>query len=357
MWNAVAQVRQHVNHKRTFLWIEQMIIRHKAQSQLLSVKEESDGLDFYFNNQSSCVKFINFLQTIVPVTFKQSKHLAGADLKSNLYNYKFTYSVEIPPLCKDDLVCLPLKLANQLGSISPLVLCHKISNIIYFMDPFTLQVGEIADPNKYRANSFRPIASRERLVEFVVLDIDIVGSHNGKYALAEATVVKAQTMDKSSKSYITYTHLGNVLNVGDSVFGYDLENANFNDADVAPMKGRQVRSEIILVKKAYPLRHKKPRQRHWKLAQLTIETGDGKYKKGRHVEDRNYEEFLRDIEEDPEMRSQINLYKATEKDEMKTDVTSDVEEDFPEVQMDELLDMIEDLKLETNDEEDQQKIN
>jgi len=323
----------------------------------LSIKEESGGLDFYFNNQNSCVKFINFLQTIVPVTFKQSKQLVGADTKSNVYNYKFTYSVEIPPLCKDDLVCLPLKLANQLGNISPLVLCHKISNIIYFIDPFTLQVGEIADPTRYWAHSFRPISTRERLVEFVVLDIDIIGSHgrhnNGKYALAEATVVKAQTMDKSSKSYITYTHLGNILNVGDSVYGYDLENANFNDADIAPMKSRQVRSEIILVKKAYPLRRQKTRQRHWKLAQLTIETGDGKSKKGRHVvEDRNYEEFLRDIEEDPELRSQLNLYKASEKDEMQTDAT-DLEDDFPEVQMDELLDMIEDLKLETNDEEDQ----
>jgi len=46
-WNAVAQVRQHVSHKRTFLWIEQMIIKHKAQSRLLSIKEEHDGLDFF----------------------------------------------------------------------------------------------------------------------------------------------------------------------------------------------------------------------------------------------------------------------------------------------------------------------
>jgi len=130
---------------------------------------------------------------------------------------------------------------------------------MYFMDPFTLQIGEIADPSRYWAHGFRPIGSRERLEEFVVLDIDIIQSNyqKGKYALAEATVVKAQTMGKSSKSYFTITHLGNVLNVGDSVYGYDLENANFNDSDIAPMKGRQVRSEIILVKKAFANRRKK----------------------------------------------------------------------------------------------------
>jgi len=314
-------------------------------------------LDFFFHNQSSCVKFINFLQTIVPVTFKQSKQLIGADLKSNVYNYKFTYSVEIPPICKDDLVCLPLKLANQLGNISPLVLCHKISNVIYFMDPFTLQVGEIADPSRYWAHGFRPIGSRERLEEFVVLDIDIIRSNyqKGKYALAEATVVKAQTMGKSSKSYFTITHLGNILAVGDSVYGYDLENANFNDSDIAPMKGRQVRSEIILVKKAFANRRKKIRQRHWKLSQLTIETGDGKEKKGHQVDqDRNYEEFLRDLEEDPEMRSQVNLYKVAEAPESMHTEGTDIEDDFPDVGVDELLDMVDDLTLggDTNEDDE-----
>jgi len=341
------------------LWIEQMIIKHKAQTRLLSIKEESDGLDFYFHSQNACVKFINFLQTIVPITFKQSKQLISADLKSNVYNYKFTYSVEIPPICKDDLVCLPLKLANQLGSISPLVLCHKLSNIMYFIDPFTAQGGEISDPSRYWGYGFRPIASRDRLIEFIILDIDLVQTgqqYKGKYALAEATVVKAGTMGKSSKSYFTITHLGNVLNVGDSVLGYDIENANFNDADIAPMKGRQVRSEIILVKKCYPHRRERSRQRNWKLAQLAIEQGEAKDRRGRQMEsDRNYNEFLHDLEEDPEMRSQINLYKADHsvpQESMQVTDESEIDDDFPEVKMDELLDMVEDLTLGGGDDDE-----
>jgi len=95
-----------------------------------------------------------------------------------------------------------------------------------------------------------------------------------------------------------------------------------------------------------PTAEKKIRQRHWKLSQLTIETGDGKEKKGHHVDqEQNYEEFLRDLEEDPEMRSQVNLYKAAEAPvSMQTEGT-DIEDDFPEVGMDELLDMVDDLTL------------
>jgi len=71
---------------------------------------------------------------------------------------------------------------------------------------------------------------------------------------------------------------------------------------------------------------------------------------------RNYEEFLRDLEEDPEMRSQINLYKAAEPQEsMQTDGT-DIEEDdeFPDVAIDELLDMVEDLTIggDTNEDDE-----
>jgi len=344
-WNAVAQVRQKVPHKRTFLWIEQMIIKHKYHGKINSIKEEPDGLDFYFSNQSSCVKFINFLQSFVPVTFKTSKQLMSADLKSNVYNYKFTYSVEIPPLCRDDLVCLPSKLAQQLGNISPMVLCQKITNILYFIDPFTLQMGEISEPARYWAYGFRSIATRERLVEYLIMDIDIV-QYKGKFALAEATVARADTMGKSSKTYFTLTHLGNILNVGDSVLGYDLENANFNDADIVPMKGRVVRSEVILVKKIF---QRKNRPRNWKLANLEIEVGENKDKKSKlRMAARENEEFMRDLEEDTEMRGQINLYKTDDlpvEKEKENDMEDDSEDGLAPIQESELIDMIDNLDL------------
>lgn len=80
-----------------------------------------------------------YILLIIFHRYKKSSQLVSHDPKSNIYNYKYTFSVEIPPICKEDLVCLPKKLANQLGSISQLVLVHKITNQIHLIDPFTLQ--------------------------------------------------------------------------------------------------------------------------------------------------------------------------------------------------------------------------
>jgi len=64
------------------------------------------------------------------------------------------------------------------------------------------------------------------------------------------------------------------------------------------------------------------------------------------------------LEEDVEMRSGVNLYKSktgsatrTSNDEMDVD-DARPEEDFPEVKMDELLDMVENLQLGTDDKDD-----
>ena len=44
-WNAVVQVRQKVPHKRTFLWIEQLILKHNAHADTVNITELKDGLD------------------------------------------------------------------------------------------------------------------------------------------------------------------------------------------------------------------------------------------------------------------------------------------------------------------------
>lgn len=49
---------------------------------------------------------------------KGSEQLISNDTHSNTSNYKFTYSVEIVPICKDDLVVVPKPLAKSWGNIS-----------------------------------------------------------------------------------------------------------------------------------------------------------------------------------------------------------------------------------------------
>ena len=80
---------------------------------------------------------------------------------------------ELAPVCRDDLVLLPKKLAKDLGGIGPLVLVYKISKFIHIIDVTTLRTFEV-DPAVYWKSPFRAILSRERLTEFVVIDIEHV---------------------------------------------------------------------------------------------------------------------------------------------------------------------------------------
>ncbi len=63
------------------------------------------------------------------------------DIQSNNFVYKYTVIVDIVPICKDDLVFLPEKLANVIGNIARLCIVHRVSSYVYVVDPFTLQVG------------------------------------------------------------------------------------------------------------------------------------------------------------------------------------------------------------------------
>ncbi len=93
-------MRQHVAHKRTFLYLEQLILKHGADSTCLNIKDIHQGVDFYFNNRGQALKLIDFLQSVVPIKYRNDKQLVSHDTHSNTYNYKFTFSVEIAPVCK-----------------------------------------------------------------------------------------------------------------------------------------------------------------------------------------------------------------------------------------------------------------
>ena len=66
-WTAVCQVRQRVTHKKTFYFLEQLIIKHNAQQNTNNIKELPDGLDFFFNSRSHAQKFTEFLSAVVPI--------------------------------------------------------------------------------------------------------------------------------------------------------------------------------------------------------------------------------------------------------------------------------------------------
>lgn len=363
-WQACVQVRQKVSHKRTFLYLEQVIMKHNAHRGCINIKEAKDGVDFYWANRNDAVRFVDFLSSVAPARSKTSEELISKDVKNGTAHYKFTYSVELIPVCRDDLVCLPRPVARAAGNVSPLLLCSKITNTVHLIDPSTLETAEITAPAYWR-QPFAQLADVLELVEFQVLDVEILGPTRGKMALADIEVMRSSEMGSTDQSYFARSHLGALLQPGDYVMGYHLTVTNFNDPTFESLPAGSV-PDVVLVRKAYPNRRKKNRARTWKLKSLAKEEADmAPRKQDLERRERDYEQFLQDIEEDTEFRQSFNLYKS--KNQIKKAAAAaanaahggmDVdamdhdepdEPDFPEVDISELLDDMEGMNLSNPD--------
>lgn len=353
-WRACVQVRQKVPHKRTFLYLEQLILKHGAHKDTINIKEVKDGLDFYYSARNQAEKFVDFLSSVAPVRTKKSQELISMDIHTSAKSYKFTFSVELIPICKDDLVALPIKLAKQIGNISPLALCYRVGTSINLLDPNTLQIADVSTPIYWR-DPFKTLGDVQELVEFVVMDIEPVGSQKGKWLLAEATVARASDLGVNDNTYFTRTHLGNVLHPGDSVMGYMLTGTNYNNPQFEALEKSNAYAstipDVMLVKKFYA-RKRKSKNRNWRLKRMAKDEGDLLPKKvDQERMDRDYEMFLRDVEEDTELRNTLALYKAQQKvtkdvEAMSVVETTDEEDDdVPMINMEELLDEFDELNV------------
>lgn len=100
------QVRQHTEHQRTFLYLEQLILAQGADAACVNVKQTHQGLNFYFANRSHALRLVDFLSSVAPCKHRDDKQLVSHDTHSNTYNYKYTFSLEIVPVCKVGGRCL-----------------------------------------------------------------------------------------------------------------------------------------------------------------------------------------------------------------------------------------------------------
>lgn len=340
-WVAAVQLRQHVSHRRTFFYLEQLILKHDAAARAIRIKQMDQGIDIFFSNRSHAVKFVEFIGKVVPIRSRNDKQLVSHDTKSSIYNYKYTFSVEICPVCREDLICLPPKVKDGLGNLGPLVICTKVSNNIALLDPFTLR-NCFLDVEQYWRASFKSLLSSRQLVEYIVLDVESVSSEvnigGSKYALADAQVARVSDFGKNDTIFNVRTHLGHLLNPGDYALGYDLYAANSNDNELDKYKGF-VLPDVILVKKSYEEKWQKKRgkPRSWKLKSLNMEIDDNV--KGRDHEEKmssEYEQFLRDLEENPDLRFNISLYRNKEYQPSEMASVTDGD-DAPTVALEELL--------------------
>mmetsp|Transcript_27509 Transcript_27509/g.33650 ORF Transcript_27509/g.33650 Transcript_27509/m.33650 type:complete len:566 (-) Transcript_27509:493-2190(-) len=384
-WNSVVQVRQKVEHKRTFLYLEQLIIKHREYERTLKIEPMPYGVNFYFGARNDAVRFADFLESVVPARSKCSKKIISADTKSNIATFNHTFSVDIVPLCKDDFVCLPKVTAMKLGNISQLLICLSVSSTVRLIDPVTCQICEL-DNQKYWKNTFHSIINASYMAEFTVLDVQLVeietqekyekqeaiaqrslkkkrkrgskkkgtGPHvagaktSSKHSLAQVEIARTSDLGVNDIRYTVFTHLGRILKPGDSALGYDLTRVNINENDLKDLRKNVEIPDIILIRKHYPL-YRKSQKRAWKLKSLAADAPDTPgVIVGATKDDyeRDHELFMRDIEEDEEIRGNVNVFKDEEQLKRQQDSSKsvhfnvegeEIEEDAPMIGIEQML--------------------
>ncbi|KAK6116181.1 hypothetical protein DH2020_008450 [Rehmannia glutinosa] len=220
-WECVVQLRQHVPHRRTFLYLEQLILKHDAAKYTIRIKQMKQGIDFFFKNHNHGDKFVDFLGKVALI---------------------------------NDLNCLPPQVAVGLGNLGPLVICNKVSNNLALLDPFALRQSFL-NKDQYWSLSFKALLSSKQLVEYIVLDVEVVSCEvtvgpGLRYVLADAQVARVSDFGKNDMIFNVRTHLGHLLSAGDYALGYDLYGANINDIELDKYKGL-VLPDVILIKKSY----------------------------------------------------------------------------------------------------------
>lgn len=317
MWAAVVQLRQRVDHKRTFLFLEQLILRHRMHESAVGIKSREDstmgGLDFFFSNRSHAIQLLNFLQTVSCLHFTTSKQLISSDDHNNTYNYKYGFIAELATVCKDDLVCLPPKWMTSFGGhVGPLVLCQRVNAAIHLLDPTTLETCAVPGA-MYFKNPFSSLMTRRDWREFMVLDVEIdrtSATSSSRFTVADVTVARMEDLGQNDRTFCIRSHLGRVLHAGDVVVGYDVGSANPSDEHFERFMRERSLPDIVLVRKKKAVRYHKAH-----LKRLPIEHGDGKGAGTlAEKEAADMDALLDDLADDSEMRSGVMLFRNKERE-------------------------------------------
>uniref|UniRef100_A0A8C2GES9 60S ribosomal export protein NMD3 n=1 Tax=Cyprinus carpio TaxID=7962 RepID=A0A8C2GES9_CYPCA len=307
-WKAVVQVRQKTVHKKTFYYLEQLILKHKLHQNTVRIKEIHEGIDFYYASKQHAQKMVDFLCCLFRSKASQrlishEKHLLGGTIKNLICVLLFCF-------WQDNVVCLSPRLAQSLGNMGQVcVLC-------------LISVAEV-DGNTFWRHPFSSLCSPRQLEEFIVMDLHIIrdqrlgpsaGLKSSK--VRDVWVQKTSEMD-SSHQYHCRTFLGHLLNIGDLVLGFDFANANINDEFLNKMNPHHV-PDVVRQSRVTSLQFSKLKCLH---------------------SNPQYTEFLEDLEEDEMLRKNVSIFR----DASKVPVESETDEDgAPRIS---LMEMMEDLSL------------
>jgi len=324
VWQAVVQVRQKVQHRRTLCYLEQLILKHDAHDKVISLKETREGMDFHFSQRSHAQRFSDFIQSFIPAKLKNAKQLVSHDANSNDYFYKYTIQSELCPVCTDDLVVIPKGHSDLLSAGASLMICHKMSTSVHLVDPLTIRGCDIP-AYEYWKRPFESAATRSQMTEFVVLNVEEVErpelgtapkhhlAGRGKMKLADIEVARSQDFGVNDDRLIVRSHLGGILRPGNRVMGYDLRHlslSGFNDEGVEDIK-----ADVFLVRKVY----QRKRGRAWELRRLEREREEGE----KELNDTaDMEAMKQELEEDADMRRHVAMYRQEDETKPKPAVAA-----------------------------------
>ena len=275
-WKAVVQLRQKPHHKRTFLYLEQLIMNHKAHLDTSNIKDRKDGIDFYYLDRGDALKMVDFLSSFCGTKVINSSRLISEDDSNNTANKKFTFSVEILPFCKDDLVYIS---NNNLG-LGNLVLVTKARNMVTFVDPVSGRTNKISCKYYFGNESqFKILLRSDNFKKYKVVYARPVNNE-----FTEATIT-----DDGINFYDVTTLLK--MKDDDVVLGYNLANTNLS-TDI------KFDQDILLVRVFNEV------ERNWRL-------------KTDKPMDNEFKYFIDDIANDKEMLNNMCIY--DDKDELIED--------------------------------------
>ncbi|CAC9696066.1 60S ribosomal export protein NMD3, putative [Plasmodium sp. DRC-Itaito] len=173
-YNTCVSVRQKVEHKKTLLFLENLLLKCNMNENIINIVSNPDGLDFHFLSRTDALKFCDFILSKTMSKCKNSKHLINHDANNNTYNYLYTFSIDICPICKYDLIFFPKGLAAKYGIKNVFYLCIHVSIFIILINPFSSANHVYVSPERYNKNPFLPLLSKADANVFLILNIEYI---------------------------------------------------------------------------------------------------------------------------------------------------------------------------------------
>ncbi|SCL96901.1 60S ribosomal export protein NMD3, putative [Plasmodium chabaudi chabaudi] len=223
-YNTCVSVRQKVDHKKTLLFLESLLLKSQMNENIINIVSNPDGLDFHFLSRTDALKFCDFILSKTMAKCKNSKHLINHDANNNTYNYLYSFSIDICPICKHDLIFFPKNFAIKYGIKSTFYLCMHVSIYIILVDPFGAANNVYISQERYNKYPFLSLLNKNDAKSFLVLNVEHISSEES----SKKTNTKKENNIKKRKKKRHNRDNSDISDMGESTNANDGFNEKIN---------------------------------------------------------------------------------------------------------------------------------